>query len=65
MADQTHRERDREQTARERTQAEGRPTGPTNAQGLRPGQDQAETATEAPEERRAAPDTEHAPGGDL
>jgi hypothetical protein len=43
----------------------GRPTGPTDEDGLRPGQTQPDAPTEAPEERGAAPATEHAPGGDL
>ena len=43
----------------------GRPSGPTDADGLRAGQGQAEAPTEAPEEKGADPATEHAPGGDL
>jgi hypothetical protein len=43
----------------------GRPTGATDADGLRGGQDHADAPTEAPEERGKTPSTEHAPGGDL
>ena len=43
----------------------GRPTGPTDEDGLRAGQDPSDAPTEAPEERGGAPTTEHAPGGDL
>jgi hypothetical protein len=43
----------------------GRPTGPTDRDGLRAGQDQTDAPTESPEEQGGTPATEHAPGGDL
>jgi hypothetical protein len=50
----------------QRPEAEpGRPTGPTDEDGLRPGVAHERAPTEAPEERGEQPATEHAPGGDL
>jgi hypothetical protein len=45
--------------------ADGRPTGPRDDDGLRPGQEPATAPTEAVEEQGDQPSTEHAPGGDL
>jgi hypothetical protein len=43
----------------------GRPTGPMDPNGLRPGQAQETAPTVAPEERGEHPTTEHGPAGDL
>jgi hypothetical protein len=43
----------------------GRPTGPTDRDGLRAGQDHTDAPTESPEEQGQTPEIEHAPGGDL
>jgi hypothetical protein len=43
----------------------GRPTGPIDEDGLRPGRKQEDVETIAPEERGHDVDVEHAPGADL
>ena len=48
-----------------REETDGRPTGPTDEDGLRAGQHPQDAPTEAPEEHGADTPTEHAPGGDL
>jgi hypothetical protein len=45
--------------------SDGRPTGPEQQGGLRPGTDHPAAPTVAPEEEGATPSTEHAPGSDL
>jgi hypothetical protein len=64
MRDENRVEREPEHPI-ERQHVEGRPSGPTDADGLKAGRDHSEAPTEAPEERGDAPTTEHAPGGDL
>jgi hypothetical protein len=46
-------------------QKPGRPTGFTNEDGLRAGEDHEDVPTEAPEEQGETPGTEYAPGGSL
>jgi hypothetical protein len=43
----------------------GRPSGPVDEDGLRPGRKQEDVETIAPEERGHDVDVEHAPGADL
>lgn len=65
-ADETRRGGDPE--ARPPAQApdkSGRPTGPPDPEGLRPGKPHEAVPTEAPEQEGGTPSTEHGPGGDL
>ena len=66
IADQSARPDDRQpRPPAEAPDKSGRPTGPPDPHGLRPGAPHEEVPTEAPEQEGGTPSTEHGPGGDL